>query len=251
MSKVKKQSKTGLGYEITQKGKQPLKDTRKNIPINYQYKKSLNKNIFLFLGMIAFSFFLGKFYGNQKPVNQIVKMEVPQEFYSEIEQRMNNRLEKKLDQTIGNIDRKIASIQLEQKEQLTERGPKVIKDNVNEELAYFDRLNNHKKEALESQYKVIDFDKYISELNGVHKSYSHYLAEKSRIYRLFRDDLHHNKEVFIAAHDFTGKDRAKYNNFLHKQDMIRAEFNALLKKHNDRYREYNRTRRNSERLVYR
>ena len=247
-------TKHGLGYQVTQKGKQPVKDTRANIPVRHEYRRSLNKNIFLFIGMIAFAFFLGRFYGHQNQTNQVVKMEMPKELYYDLEEKINNnlekRLEQKLDKTLSNIDRKIASLEPETKVIYKEVQPRVERKNLKEHLSYFDELKRRKKEAAASNYRTIDFEKYIAELNGVYKSYSHYLAEKSRVYRQFSDDLRHNTEVFTATHDFTRTEKAQYNDFLYKQSLLRAEFRSLLKKHNDKYLDYERTKRKSERFVY-
>lgn len=263
MSKIKDKQK--FGYEITQKGKHPIKENKAkalsknvNYVTHYQQRKTLNKNLILFLLLLTTAFFAGKKFGTNVPTKQVVKVEIPKDFYAKIDNRINDQ--------IGNqIARSIASVKEQQKDHARyqkalkevesrsirnvqrEKYPRIYMHDVKDNLGYYDNLNSNAKDSL--RYKDIDFDKYVSELNTVHKTFSHYLAEKGRVSRLFDEDQRYNMEVFRATHDYLKSDRKKYDNFIHRQSVTRAEFREVLEKHTDKFLEYQKTRRKMERLV--
>lgn len=263
MNKVKDNQK--FGYEITQKGKHPIKENKKkalsknvNSVTHYPQTKTLNYNLIIFILLLTASFMVGKKFGTKAPVEKIVKVEIPNDFYYKIDSRIQDRVGDQLARKIASVKEKSKDAALYQealrdveKRSISrvqaQKYPRVYMHDVKDNLGYYDNLNNNAKDAL--RYKDIDFDKYISELNGVHRTFSHYLAEKDRIRRLFDEDQRYNLEVFKATHDFFKSDRKKYNNFLHRQSVTRAEFREVLDKHQEKFLDYHRTRRKMDRLV--
>jgi hypothetical protein len=117
-----------------------------------------------------------------------------------------------------------------------------VKGSSNETINYYNfenqKLSNH------LQYKEINFDSYIEQLNTQDfTGYSEYLSYKSYVQDLFKADMRYNQRVFNSTHRITGKDSMKYIDFKKSQREISNQFRSEIQKHQNNFKQFIRTKR--------